>query len=82
MRLSQLATKQLIDVKEGKKYGQLEHCECVLDAKSGKIIGFQMRDNPALFKKQTEKTFIKWEHISLVGKDRILFHATGEEHRE
>jgi YlmC/YmxH family sporulation protein len=75
MRLSQLATKQLIDMKEGKKYGQLEQCECIIDAKNGQIVGFQMRDNPTIFKKQEDPIFIKWEHITLVGKDRILFQA-------
>lgn len=75
MRLSQLATKQLIDVKEGKKYGQLEQCECVIDHKKGQVVGFQMRAQPNIFKKQQEEMFIKWEHISLIGKDRILFHA-------
>lgn len=81
MRLSQLASKQLIDVKEGRKYGQLEQCECVIDAKKGQILGFQMREQPSFFKKHDDAVFIKWEHISLVGKDRILFHA-GQTERE
>ena len=73
MRLSELATKQLIDMREGKKYGILDHCECVIDPKNGKIIGFQMKEMPSMFKQKREGKFIAWEHITLVGKDRVLF---------
>jgi YlmC/YmxH family sporulation protein len=79
MRLSQLAAKQLIDIKEGKKYGLLEHCECVVDGKGGQIVGFQMRDQLSMFKKNEEPIFIKWEQITLVGQDRILFQNSEAE---
>ena len=82
MRLSQLATKQLIDAKEGKKYGVLEHFECVIDPKSGKVVGFQLKDMQTIFKKNRDRYFIAWEDISLVGKDRILFHSTNMERDE
>lgn len=80
MRLSELAAKQLIDMTEGKKFGVLEHCECVIDPKNGKILGFQMKEMPSMFRNKRETKFIAWDHIELVGKDRILFTDVERKH--
>lgn len=42
MLLSELAEKELIEMNNGVRYGFLAETECIFDAKTGKIIGFEM----------------------------------------
>ncbi|MFF2753979.1 YlmC/YmxH family sporulation protein [Psychrobacillus sp. NPDC058041] len=80
MLLSELAEKELIQVKDGARYGKLANTELLFDPSSGKIKGFEVYQKSASFfqvnKTNKKKEFISWEEIILIGKDRILFNET------
>lgn len=78
MLLSELAEKELIQVKDGARYGKLANTELLFDPATGKIQGFEVYQKSASFfqtnKVNKKKEFISWEEIILIGKDRILFN--------
>ena len=80
MLLSELAEKELIEMKNGVRYGFLAETECIFDPKTGKILGFemppQMAKMPFQKKKSSMVRYIPWEEILLIGEDRILFQKT------
>lgn len=77
MLLSELAEKELIEMKHGQKYGFLAETECLFDEKTGKIIGFELIEPFRILKSREQaKRFIRWEDIQLVGEHRILFVET------
>lgn len=77
MLLSEMAEKELIEMKNGEKYGYLSETECFFDPKTGKILGFELVE-PFRFLKTADqgKHFIRWEDIQLIGENRILFNET------
>ena len=81
MLLSQLAEKELIEVKDGVRYGFLANTECVLDLETGKVKGFEIQPNrikSMLSKYDKEPFTILWENIVLIGEDRVLFRKANE----
>lgn len=80
MLLSELAQKELIQVAEGIRYGFLADTDLLFDRRSGRIIGFEIKDKsgklPFLQKKGTSKEYIPWSEIVLIGEHRILFGQT------
>lgn len=78
MLLSELAQKELIQVKEGLRYGLLIDTDLLFDGKTGAIIGLEIRRKGGLFGLKTDvsEEFIPWEEIVLVGEHRILFGNT------
>ena len=78
MLLSDLAGKELIQVKEGVRYGLLADTDLLFDGKTGAIIGLEIRGKSGLFglKNDASEEFIPWEEIILVGEHRILFGNT------
>ena len=80
MLLSELAEKELIQVKDGSRYGRLADTELLFNPQTGKILGFELYQKSSSFfqsnKVPRRKEFISWEEIILIGKDRILFNET------
>ena len=80
MLLSELASKELIQIKDGVRCGLLAETECLLDAKTGQIYGFELVHKgvrlPFKPKDKKMQSFIPWTEISLIGEDRILFKKT------
>lgn len=80
MLLSELAQKELIQVAEGVRYGFLADTDLLFDRRSGRIIGFEIRDRagriPFLQKKESAREYIPWSEIVLIGEHRILFGKT------
>ncbi|MCK1996114.1 sporulation protein, YlmC/YmxH family [Paenisporosarcina quisquiliarum] len=84
MLLSELAEKELIQVKDGARYGKLADTELLFNPENGKIEGFEVfqRTTGSFFqgnKSGKKKEFIAWEEIILIGKDRILFNEANYE---
>lgn len=81
MLLSELAQKELIQIKDGVRYGLLGEMDLIFDGKTGQIIGLEVKKRVSLFgfKNRAEQAeeFIPWEEIVLVGEHRILFGETG-----
>lgn len=78
MLLSELAQKELIQVKEGLRYGLLADTDLLFNGKTGAIIGLEIKRKAGLFglKNDVSEEFIPWEEIVLVGEHRILFGDT------
>lgn len=80
MLLSELADKELIQIKDGVRCGLLAETECLLNAKTGQIYGFELVQKgyrlPFQSKENKAQSFIPWTEISLIGEDRILFNKT------
>ncbi|MFJ8261486.1 YlmC/YmxH family sporulation protein [Rummeliibacillus sp. NPDC094406] len=80
MLLSELAEKELIQIKDGVRCGLLAETECLLNAKTGQIYGFELVQKgyrlPFQAKENKVQSFIPWTEISLIGEDRILFKKT------
>ncbi len=78
MLLSELAQKELIQVKEGVRYGLLVDTDLLFDGKTGAILGLEIRKKTGIFglKNDAAEEFIPWEEIILVGEHRILFGKT------
>lgn len=78
MLLSDLAQKELIQVKEGVRYGLLADTDLLFDGKTGAIIGLEIKRRTGLFgmKNDVSEEFIPWEEVILVGEHRILFGNT------
>lgn len=78
MLLSDLAQKELIQVKEGIRYGLLADTDLLFDPKTGKIIGLEIRKKAGFLglKNEQAEEYIPWEEIVLVGEQRILFGKT------
>ena len=83
MLLSELAEKELIQVKDGARYGKLADTELLFNPENGKIEGFEVFQKTGTFfqgnKTGKKKEFISWEEIILIGKDRILFNEANNE---
>ncbi|MGX9133713.1 YlmC/YmxH family sporulation protein [Rummeliibacillus sp. JY-2-4R] len=80
MLLSELADKELIQIKDGVRCGLLAETECLINAQTGQIYGFELVNKgyrlPFQSKEAKTQSFIPWTEISLIGEDRILFHNT------
>lgn len=80
MLLSELADKELIQMKDGVRCGLLAETECLLNPKTGQIYGFELVHKgyrlPFKSKDTRVQSFIPWTEISLIGEDRILFKKT------
>mgnify|MGYP002510700426 CR=1 FL=1 len=78
MLLSELAEKELIQVKEGIRYGLLADTDLLFEAETGKLIGLEIKQRTGLLglKQVASKEFIPWSEIVVVGEHRILFGKT------
>ncbi len=80
MLLSELAQKELIQVKEGIRYGLLADTDLLFDGKTGAIIGLELKKKAGMFgfKSEPAEEYIPWEEIILIGEHRILFGKTSK----
>nr|WP_229734825.1 YlmC/YmxH family sporulation protein [Halobacillus andaensis] len=72
VRLKQLSSKEVIDVKEGRKLGVLGQADLKIDPDSGEIISLIIL-NKGLFHSRAE-TVIDWNHVEIIGEDTILIN--------
>ncbi|WP_018132505.1 YlmC/YmxH family sporulation protein [Effusibacillus pohliae] len=74
MRLSELAGRELIDLHNGQKIGQLHDADLWIDTETGKIGYLILPENVRRFgfgKKQDEQS-VPWEAVRKIGADMIL----------
>lgn len=69
---SELKTKEVINVRDGCKYGSVSDLE--IEEESGRIISIIVTDPPKLFGLfgEEEEYKIHWKHIICIGDDAIL----------
>lgn len=74
MRLSELAGRELVDMQNGEKIGQLGHADLWIDVETGKIVHLILPAGTGLlgFAKKQEEQSVPWSAIRKVGADMIL----------
>ncbi|MFC4768842.1 YlmC/YmxH family sporulation protein [Effusibacillus consociatus] len=74
MRLSELAGRELVDMENGEKIGQLGHADLWIDAKTGRIGYLILPADTRFFSfgKKHEEQSVPWESIHKIGTDTIL----------
>ncbi|MCP3026072.1 YlmC/YmxH family sporulation protein [Halobacillus sp. A5] len=73
MRLKQLSSKEVIDIKEGKKLGVLGQADLTINPESGEILSLIIL-NKGLFHSRGE-IVIDWNHVEIIGEDTILINS-------
>ncbi|ARU62514.1 hypothetical protein CBW65_17260 [Tumebacillus avium] len=77
MRLSELAGKELIDVRSGTRIGMLGGADLFIDEESGKIHSIVITQG-GFFNKKKDQAVIPWAAIHKVGPDMILLDSSQE----
>ncbi|ASS75591.1 hypothetical protein CIG75_11740 [Tumebacillus algifaecis] len=78
MRLSDLAGKELIDVRSGTRIGLLGSADLYIDEESGSIDSIVITQGGFSFGKKKEHTVIPWAAIHKIGPDMILLDSSQE----
>jgi YlmC/YmxH family sporulation protein len=73
MKLSELYSKEIINIDTGENLGIFGDCDLVIDEKSGEITSFISGNSShfSLFKEQKKKE-ISWKSIKKIGSDMII----------
>ena len=73
MKLSELYSKEIINVDTGENLGIFGDCDLVIDEKTGEIISFISGGNsPFAFFKEPKRKEILWKNIKKFGSDMII----------
>lgn len=72
MRLSELMGRELVDVRNGEKIGQLAKADLLINRDTGQIEQLILPGSSWTFSKKTEEQNIPWKAIQKIGTDMIL----------
>lgn len=78
MRLSELAGKEMIDVRTGTRVGVLGGADLTIDEESGRIDSILLVASGFSFGKRREEAVIPWGAIVKIGPDMILLDSEEE----
>lgn len=73
MKLSELYSKEIINIDTGENLGIFGDCDLVIDEKTGEIISFISGQSSrfSIFK-EAKKKEISWKSIKKIGSDMII----------
>ena len=83
MRLSDIGYKEIIDLADGGRYGQLADSELLFDPITGKIRALlvpQIQSRMSLFRQDHNFTQLPWESIKKIGEDIIVLDTSANRH--
>ncbi len=83
MRFSELQSKEVINIRDGCKYGAVDDLE--IDIVTGRINAIIIPVSPkvfSLFGGSDEEYIIKWRNIVCIGDDAILVDVCGEDYKK
>jgi len=73
MKLSELYSKEIINIDTGENLGIFGDCDLIIDEKSGEIVSFISGQSTGFgFFKEQKKKEIMWKHIKKIGSDMII----------
>lgn len=73
MKLSELYSKEIINIDTGENLGIFGDCDLLIDEKTGSIISFISGGTSKLsFFKEPRKKEISWKSIKKIGSDMII----------
>ncbi|PWM64854.1 MAG: YlmC/YmxH family sporulation protein [Eubacteriales Family XIII. Incertae Sedis bacterium] len=78
MRLSEIGDKEIIDIKDGSKHGQLWDAEMLFDENTGEIKALLVPDfegAPSRFRKNSDYIKLPWQNILKIGEEIIIFQS-------
>lgn len=80
MRLSELVGREIVDMTNGEKIGQLGRADLCINMDTGKIEQVILPVNHSFlsFGKQQKEYTLTWESIQKIGQDLILVHLQGD----
>jgi len=73
MKLSELYSKEIINIDTGENLGIFGDCDLIIDEKTGEILSFISGQSTGFgfFKEQKKKEII-WKNIKKIGSDMII----------
>lgn len=73
MKLSELYSKEIINIDTGENLGIFGDCDLIIDEKTGEIISFVSGQSTGFgFFKEQKKKEIMWKNIKKIGSDMII----------
>lgn len=77
LRLSDLGEKEIVNLSNGSRHGQLADAELLFDEKQGKIKAILVPDDRTRFHFMGSKDYLQlpWSAIRKIGEDIIIFEA-------
>jgi len=73
VKLSELYSKEIINIDTGENLGIFGDCDLIIDEKSGEIISFVSGQSFGFgFFKEQKKREILWKNIKKIGSDMII----------
>ena len=72
MKLSELYSKEIINIYTCENLGIFGDCDLVIDEKTGEIISFISGSTHFSFFKEPKRKEILWKHIKKIGSDMII----------
>ncbi|WP_206459067.1 YlmC/YmxH family sporulation protein [Anaerovorax sp. IOR16] len=77
MRLSELGDKEIVNLYNGSRHGQLADAELLFDPKQGKIKGLMVPETSERLSFMGSRDYIQlpWSSIRKIGEDIIIFEA-------
>ena len=82
MRLSEIGSKEIVDLSKGSRHGQLWDTEMLFERKTGRIKAILIPNSHSkgLFKSSQEQWIkLPWDNIVKIGEDMIIFKSEGED---
>jgi len=77
MRLSEIGDKEIIDLSNGSRHGELWDAEMIFETDTGKIKALLVPDTEgrSFFKTTRETLQLPWSSIIKIGDDIIIFQS-------
>lgn len=73
MKLSELYSKEIINIDTGENLGIFGDCDLVIDEKTGEIVSFISGQSTGFgFFKEQKKREVMWKNIKKIGSDMII----------
>ncbi len=73
MKLSELYSKEIINIDTGENLGIFGDCDLVIDEKTGEIVSFISGSTSGFnFFKEPKKKEVLWKNIKKIGSDMII----------
>lgn len=73
MKLSELYSKEIVNIDSGENLGIFGDCDLSIDEKTGEIVSFISRSSSRFnFFKESKKREIQWKNIKKIGNDMII----------
>ncbi|MDN4594443.1 YlmC/YmxH family sporulation protein [Polycladomyces subterraneus] len=78
MRWSELTGKELIDLQNGQRLGELGRADLLIDPQTGEIGSLLFPVSHSWFQRRQDMLTISWNRIRKIGPDMVIVDSVGE----